>query len=472
FTENRMARFEAYGWHVQQVDDGNDLDAVETALIAARKETKRPSIIAVRTHIGYGSPHKQDTASAHGEPLGPEEINLTKENLGWPLDPLFFIPNEAQGLFRQALDKGKTEENSWGERLRGYEKTFPEAAEEFHRWLKGELPEGWEKELPVFPPDSKGVATRVASGNVLNGVALQIRNLIGGSADLAPSNKTFIKGVRAFQAEEHGGRNFHFGVREHAMGSILNGIALHGGLIPYGGTFLVFSDYMRPAIRLAALMKLRVIYVFTHDSIGLGEDGPTHQPIEHLAALRVIPDLTVIRPCDANETAEAWRCAFTTTNGPVALALTRQSVPTLDRTAFASAKGLHRGAYTLKDARNGTPEIVLIASGSEVHIALEAAQILEEGDVAVRVVSMPSWELFEKQPEDYRMQVLPPDVEARIVIEAGSSQGWHRFAGTKGVLVTLDHFGASAPYTVLYEKFGLTRENVVEKAQQFLNRHS
>lgn len=468
FTENRLARFKAYGWHVQQVEDGNDLEAIEKAIIGAQKESERPSLIAVRTHIGYGSPNKQDTAGAHGEPLGSEEIKLTRENLGWPVDQPFFIPDEALNNFRQALDKGEKKEKQWREHFCAYEKAFPEKGKEWRRWIKGELPENWEKDIPFFSADSKGIATRAASGTVLNAVAPYLHNLLGGSADLGPSNKTLIKGEEDFQSGNHGGRNFHFGVREHAMGSILNGMALHGGLIPYGATFLVFSDYMRPAIRLAALMNLKVIYVFTHDSIGLGEDGPTHQPIDQLASLRAIPNLTVVRPCDANETAEAWKFALKKSKGPVALALTRQSVPTLDRKAFASADGLHRGAYILHDANDGKPEVILIASGSEVHIAIEAAQKIEEKGIAVRVVSMPSWELFERQPENYRRLVLPSNVKVRIAIEAASSQGWHRFVGSTGGLVTLDRFGASAPYKTLYEKFGITSDAVVEKALELL----
>jgi transketolase len=337
-------------------------------------------------------------------------------------------------------------------------------------WLNGELPENWDRDIPSFPADSKGMATRVASGTVLNGIASNVFNLFGGSADLAPSNKTEIKGYEDFQGDDYQGRNLRFGVREHGMGSALNGMALHGGIIPYGGTFLIFSDYMRPAIRLAALMGLKVIYVFTHDSIGLGEDGPTHQPVEQLASLRTIPNLTVIRPCDANETAEAWRVAMSSGNGPVALALTRQGMPVLDRNTFGPAKGLSKGAYVLKDARNKKAGIILIATGSEVQIALDASQELESKGVAVRVVSMPSWELFERQPEEYRNKVLPHETTARIAIEAGVSQGWHRYVGDKGEIIAMNRFGASAPYKVLYEKFGITAERVVEKALAMLGR--
>jgi transketolase len=469
FTESRTARFEAYGWHVQKVDDGNDLEAIETAITEAQKETGRPSFIAVRTHIGYGSPNKQDKSVAHGEPLGTEEIRLTKENLGWPIEPPFLIPDEASTHFRQAVDNGEAIEARWQEDFSSYKEANPDLAREWDMWMNGNLPEGWDNDIPDFPADKKGMATRVASGSVLNAVAPRLPNLLGGSADLAPSNKTEIKGEKDFQADIYKGRNLRFGVREHAMGSILNGMALHGGLMPYGGTFLVFSDYMRPAIRLAALMDLKVIYVFTHDSIGLGEDGPTHQPVEHLSALRTIPNLTVIRPCDANETSEAWRYALESQNGPIALALSRQSLPTLDRTIFAPASELSRGAYILHDTRDGKPDVILIATGSEVPIALEAYEKLEEKGVKARVVSMPSWELFDKQPEDYQCQVLPFEIKSRIAIEAGITQGWHRYVGSTGEVIGLDSFGASAPYKILYEKFGITVEQVVEKALALLN---
>jgi len=470
FTEKRTARFEAYGWHVQEVENGNDLDTIENAIIAAQKKDTRPSLIAVRTHIGYGSPNIQDTSKAHGEPLGPEEVKLTKKNLGWPLEPAFFIPDKALDYFRQAIDIGKELEDKWMARFSLYKETFHELAREFESWMSGGLPGNWDKDIPFFPADSKGIATRVASGTVLNAIAPYVPNLLGGSADLAPSNKTEVKNEEDFQADIYQGRNLRFGVREHGMGAILNGLALHGGVIPYGGTFLVFSDYMRPAIRLAALMGLRVIYVFTHDSIGLGEDGPTHQPIEQLAALRSIPDLVVIRPCDANETAEAWRYAIKSDKGPVALTLTRQGVPVLDRSSCSPAAELSRGGYILQDAQNGKPDLILIASGSEVKIAMEAAKKLQGKGVDARIVSMPSWELFERQPESYRRQVLDPDITARIAIEAGVSQGWYRYVGNNGEVITLDHFGASAPSGVLYEKFGITADHVIEKALAIIKR--
>ena len=464
FTEDRIGRFRAYGWHVQSVDDGNDLQAIENAIQSARKEPERPSFIAVRTHIGFGSPHKQDSPSAHGEPLGEEETRLTKENLGWPREPAFYIPEEAQGMFRQALDKGMAAESDWKKTTDAYSKQYPDLWAKWQQWVEGRLSEEWDREIPIFPPDKKGMATRGASGTVLNALAPHVTNLIGGSADLAPSNKTEIKGESDFQPTDYRGRNLRFGVREHAMGSIMNGMALHGGLIPYGGTFLVFSDYMRPAIRLAALMSQKVIYVFTHDSIGLGEDGPTHQPIEQVAALRMIPNLTVIRPCDANETAEAWRIALAEVSGPVALALTRQGVPVLDRENYGSAENLSKGGYVLCDAPEGNPDMILIATGSEVEIALDAASTLQEKGISPRVVSMPSWELFEKQPAAYREHVLPPHIEKRVSIEAGVTLGWERYVGMKGIAIGLDHFGASAPYKTLYEKFGLTPERVVERA--------
>jgi len=470
FTENRNKRFAAYGWHVQRVEDGNSVSSLEQAIREARSETTRPSLIAVRTHIGFGSPNRQDTPKAHGEPLGEEEIRLTKENLGWPLESNFYIPEAVLTHFRKAVDRGQELENQWQSLMETYKQDHSGPAEEWEEWISGKMPEGWQKEIPDFPADPKGTATRVSSGTVLNAVASKVTNLVGGSADLAPSNKTLIDGASDYQAQNYKGRNFRFGVREHAMGSILNGMALHGGLIPYGGTFLVFSDYMRPAIRLAALTELQVIYVFTHDSIGLGEDGPTHQPIEHLAALRAIPNLTVIRPADANETVQAWLAALNNHYGPVALALTRQNLPTLDRQKYGPAEDLHQGAYILSEAQGGKPDIILMASGSEVEIVLAAAEMLTEKKMAVRVVSMPSWELFEKQPEEYRRQVLPADIKAKIAVEAASPQGWDRYVGDMGEIIGLDHFGASAPYNILYEQFGITVEHVVEKAMALVKR--
>jgi transketolase len=469
FTENRLQRFAAYGWHVQQVDNGNDLEAIEKALAAARSEIGQPSLIAVRTSIGYGSPNRQDTAKAHGEPLGDEERKLTKENLGWPQEPTFHIPDEALAHFRKSIDRGQEHEQSWTSSFRNYLTDYPEEGARFEKQLKGELPHSWDKDIPVFPADAKGKATRVTSGVVLNAIARNVPALMGGSADLAPSNKTLIDNENSFQAGTYDQRNIHFGVREFCMTAVLNGMALHGGFIPYGGTFLIFSDYMRPAIRLACLMKQHVIYVLTHDSIGLGEDGPTHQPIEHLASLRAMPNLTVLRPADANETAEAWKCAVKSNKGPTVLALTRQSVPTLDRSVLGPAELLHRGAYVLKDV-DGTPEALILASGSEVKLALEAAETLTKDGTAVRVISMPSWELFDAQTQDYKNSVLPEHVTARVAIEAGVTQGWHKYVGMHGKIIGLDHFGASAPINELFTNFSITAESVVQAVQDLINR--
>ena len=467
FTENVGQRFDAYGWHVQRVD-GNDLKGVEAALSGAQAATERPSLIIARTHIAYGSPNKQDTAEAHGAPLGEEEIKLTKRALGWPLEPAFYIPGEALAHFREALQRGRAWETQWQAQFDAYAAAHPELAAEWRTVINGRLPEGWADKLPAFTPGGGGMATREASGKVLNAIAPHLPTLIGGSADLTPSNNTYLKGYGDFQRDNVGARNLHFGVREHAMGSILNGMALHGGVIPYGGTFLIFSDYMRPAIRLAALSHIHVIYVFTHDSIGLGEDGPTHEPIEHLASLRAMPNLTVIRPADANETVVAWRVALEHRGGPVALALTRQKLPVLDRTTLASADLLRRGAYVLTDAGNGQPNIILIATGSEVQLALEARQRLAARGIGARVVSMPSWELFEQQPDSYRDEVLPPSVTARLAIEAASPHGWHRYVGTMGAVIGMTRYGASAPYHVLMEQFGFTADNVTSRALALL----
>ncbi len=470
FTEDRLARFKAYGWHTQQVTNGNDLVAIELAIQAAQAEKERPSLIAIRTQIGFGSPNRQDTAGAHGEPLGASELALTKQNLGWPLEPGFYIPPEALHQFRLNVPKGAELEADWQDRFKAYQKAYPDLAQEWQEWVEGRLPLDWEQALPFFKLDPKGQATRTASGTILNALAAKIPNLIGGSADLAPSNKTWIKASAAFQPGDHGGRNVHFGVREHAMSGILNGLALHGGLIPFGGTFLIFSDYMRPSMRLAAMMGLRVLYILTHDSIGLGEDGPTHQPIEHLAALRAMPNLTVIRPCDANETTAAWRYALQNQQGPTALILSRQDLPVLDRNHLAPAADLAKGAYVLLDPPSAKPEILLLATGSEVHLMLQAAQALSNQGIAVRVISMPSWELFEKQPQEYQRQVLPPECPLRLAVEAGVTQGWERYVGDKGKTIGLDHFGASAPYQVLYKEFGLTAERIASEALHLLGR--
>jgi transketolase len=470
YTEDRLQRFAAYGWQVQQVEDGNDLEAIDRAIRSAREERERPSLIAVRTFIGWGSPNKQNKASAHGEPLGPEEIGLTKANLCWPAEPPFCVPEAALASFRRAVDGGKKGEGEWSAMFQSFEQLFPEPARELGDLWQGQLPRGWDRDLPIFPANSKGEATRNASGTVLNSLAAHLPQLIGGSADLAPSTKTLIKGAGDYTFGQYDQRNLRFGVREHGMGSILNGMALHGGLIPYGATFLIFSDYMRPPIRLAAMMGQRVIYVFTHDSIGLGEDGPTHQPVEQLPALRAIPNLTVIRPADANETAEAWRQAILNTTGPTALVLTRQNVPTLDRKKVNAASGLARGGYVVNRLEGKQPQVILIGTGSELSLALEAAARLDEKGIAAQVVSLPSWELFERQPQSYREEVLPPAVTARVAVEAASPQGWERYAGDKGRIIGLDHFGASAPYKILYEKFGITVERVVEAALETLGR--
>ena len=469
FTEDVAARFRAYGWHVQTVD-GYDLAAVEAAIRAARAETDRPSLIICRTHIGYGSPNKQDTASVHGAPLGEEEVRLTKEALGWPPDARFLVPPEALAVFRRALDEGREAQARWEAMFERYAREYPKEAALLRRLWAGELPEGWEEAIPTFSPADGPLATRKASGVVLNALADALPTLIGGSADLAPSNATLLKGYDDFQQGTPAGRNLRFGVREHAMGAILNGMALHGGVIPYGGTFLVFSDYMRPAVRLAAMMGVGVVYVWTHDSVWIGEDGPTHQPVEHLAALRAIPNLVLIRPCDANETAVAWKVALKRRDGPTALILTRQSLPILDRSGMAGPENLERGAYVLRDAPEGRPDIILIGTGSEVHLALAAQEGLAERGIRARVVSMPSWELFDAQPPEYRARVLPPDVPARLAIEAAVPMGWERYVGPQGAVMGLDRFGASAPYKVLMEKFGFTPEAVVERALRLLRR--
>ena len=479
FTEDRARRFDAYGWHTQSLSDGNDLHAIDEALRAAQAETGRPSLILVRTHLGYGSPNKQDTFEAHGSPLGEEEVRETKRNLDWPAEPAFLVPDAALAHFRHAVDRGAQAEDAWNTRFSAYAEAFPGLAHELSQVIRGDMPADWGVDIPVFPVDATGMATRVASGKVMNVIAPRMPAFIGGSADLDPSTHTALTGLGDFeppgasaydrQGSEGGGwscagRNLHFGVREHGMGAILNGLAAHGGTLPFGATFLIFSDYMRPAIRRAALMGLHVIYVFTHDSIALGEDGSTHQPIEQLASLRAIPRLIVVRPCDANETAVAWRVALETRDRPVALALTRQNVPTLDRTQFAAADGLRRGAYVLADAPNGKPDLILIATGSEVGLIITAAKHLLAKGLHARVVSMPSWELFDAQTKSYRDAVLLPSIGARLAVEAGSSQGWHRYVGDHGDVLGVDRFGASAPGDVLLREYGLTVDNVCNRA--------
>jgi transketolase len=485
FTEDVAKRFEAYGWHVQQVDDGNDPESISRAIQAAREEDSRPSLISVRTHIGYGSPHKQDTFEAHGSPLGPEEVLATKKNLGWPPEPKFHIPPEAAARFREAQARGEIREREWKAKMAAYQKADPQLFSQWTQWMNRELPEGWDRDLPSFPTDAKGVATRAAGSKVMNALAPHLPFLVGGSADLNPSTNTALKGRGNFQGprnEEatvqgaetgpwgYGGANLHFGVREHGMGGILNGMALHGGVLPFGSTFLIFSDYLRPSIRLAALMKLPVIYVFTHDSIALGEDGPTHQPVEQISGLRAVPNLTVIRPADANEVAEAWKGALQHRQGPVALVMSRQALPVLDRTRFGKAEGLRRGGYVLADSPGGTPELILIATGSEIHPALEAFEKLQEEGCRVRLVNLASWEIFERQPQEYKDQVLPFGGSLRISVEAASPQGWHKYVGGGGKVLGIDHFGASAPAKVLLEKFGFTADNIYREAKALLSR--
>ncbi len=467
FTEDRAARFEAQGWHTQRVADGNDMNSIDDAIKKA-KEDSRPSIILCRTHIGYGSPKKQDTAECHGEPLGEEELKAAKQKLGWPLGPKFYIPDDVLKHFRLAIDRGKRLQSEWESRWQRYRKAYPDLAAELERRLAGRLPQGWDNDLPNFPVDSKGLATRAASGKVINVLAGRLPELIGGSADLTGSNKTWIDGSTGFQKDAQAGRNLYFGVREHAMGTIVNGLAVHGGFIPYCGTFLIFSDYMRPAIRLSALSGYPSIWLYTHDSIGLGEDGPTHQPVEQLAALRAIPNLVVIRPADANEVPVAWMIAVARRDGPTLLALTRQNVPILDRKIYNSADGLIRGAYVLADIGKGTPQVIFMASGSEVSIIAEAGQRLASEGICVRVVSFPSWELFAMQDQAYRNSVLPPETKARLAVEAGVAQGWERWVGDYGTTISIQGFGASAPNKVLFEKYGFTAENVIDRAKQLL----
>ena len=485
FTEDRARRFQAFGWHTATVENGNDLAAIDRALSAARAERTRPSLILVRTHIGYGSPHKEDTFEAHGSPLGPKEVKLTKQALGWPLKPTFYIPDQALAHFRLALEHGQQAEAEWMAKFRDYAKAFPDLAREFQQATVGALPEAWDADLPIFPADAKGMATRAASGKILNAICGKLSALTGGSADLDPSTHTALTSMGDFEypGEEAGnlqgstggdwsyaGRNLHFGVREHAMGAIANGLAAHGGIIPFTATFFVFSDYMRPPIRLAALMELGVIFIFTHDSIAVGEDGPTHEPIEQLASLRAIPNLTVIRPGDANETAVAWRVAIQSRNRPVALILTRQDVPTLDRTHLAAADNLRRGAYILTDAPKGRPDIILIATGSEVSLIVAVGQKLAKKKIKARIVSMPSWDLFEAQSQKYRDSVLPPSVHARLAVESGATQGWHRYVGDRGDIIGVDRFGASAPGPVVMREYGFSVENVFQRALSLTQR--
>ena len=470
FAENVAQRFQAYGWHVVGPIDGMDVRSVESAAKMARAETGRPSLVICRTIIGYGSPNKAGTASAHGEPLGEEEVRLTKEALGWPYRDPFTVPDEVLDRFREARIRGGQLQDDWQARMAAYRKAYPTEAAQLEEALRGDLPEGWQRGLDeLFSADDKPIATRDASGRVMNALVDRVHAFTGGSADLAPSTKTLLKDHGHYGFEEHCGHNLHFGVREHAMGAIANGMALHGGTIPYTATFLIFSDYMRPPMRLAALMEQRVVYIFTHDSIGMGEDGPTHQPIEQLLGLRGVPNLVVLRPADATESVEAWKVAMERKHGPTVLVLSRQNLPVLDRQALSPASGVRQGGYVLWEA-SPKPDVILIGAGSEVHIALEAAKLLQEGGTAARVVSLPSWELFDAQPEEYRASVLPSDVRARVSIEASTSVGWERYVGLDGVAIGLSHFGASAPAAVLYEKFGLTAQHMAEEARRLVGR--
>jgi transketolase len=485
FTEDRARRFAAYGWHTIVVDDGNDLDAIDAALAAAREEQARPSLILVTTHIGYGSP-EQDTFKAHGAPLGVGDVRKTKQALDWPTEPEFLIPEQALAHWRTAIEHGAARESEWNARRELHARSYPRLAAELEARMQAHLPPDWDAAMPVFPTDAKGLASREASGRIMNAVAPALPALFGGSADLDPSTKTALAGLGDFNPMQtptsadhqgaagggwsHRGRNLHFGVREHAMGAIVNGLAAHGGFIPFGATFLIFSDYMRPPIRLAALMRLHVVHVFTHDSIALGEDGPTHQPIEQLAALRAIPDLVVIRPADANETVTAWRVAVESRDRPIVLILSRQALPTIDRTVHAPAEGLRRGAYVLRDSPGKTPRLILIASGSEVALILAAGERLQADGIAVRIVSMPSWELFEGLGFAEREAVLPAAVKARLAVELGIRQGWDRYVGSDGDMVGIEHFGASAPADVLLKQFGFTIDHVCERARALLAR--
>lgn len=466
FTEDVAARFEAYGWHVQVVEDGNDIEALKNAVHNAKIEVRKPSLIKVRTHIAYGSPNKVDTAGSHGSPLGEKEVKLVKEFFDFDPEQSFVVPEEVAEYYKECGKKGTEKEQKWNEQYEAYKKEFPELAAEFELLSSGGLPEGWKDDLPVFKAEEGKIATRKASGKVLNAIAASLPGLIGGSADLSPSTDTNLDKFESFTAEDRTGRNFHFGIREHAMGSALNGMALTKGIIPYGATFLIFSEYMRPPVRLAAIMKIRPIFIYTHDSIGLGEDGTTHQPVEQLISLRSIPNLTLIRPADANETAQAWRVAIEHKDGPVVLVLTRQGLPTLDQEKYGKATQLEKGAYVLSDVEN--PALILIATGSEVALIMDAQAKLKEQGIAARVVSMPSWELFEKQDAAYKEQVLPKAVKKRLAVEAGSPLGWHKYVTDEGDIIAMPGFGESAPAEELYKVFGFTVDNVVEKAKALL----
>jgi transketolase len=467
FDEDVVERFQAYGWHVQSVADGNDTEAILAAIQNAKKETKRPSLIKVRTHIGFGSPNKVDTAAAHGSALGKEEVRLVKENFGFDPDKSFVVSDEVLDYYRTKGKSGIKKEQDWKSIYSKYKEKYPAEAAEYELLSDGKLPQGWKDNLPVFKPDNKGLATRKASGKTLNAIASKLPLLIGGSADLAPSTDTNLDDFQSFSDLNHGGRNFHFGIREHSMGAILNGMALTKGIIPYGATFLVFYDYMRPPVRLAAIMKIRPIFIYTHDSIGMGEDGTTHQPVEQLIGLRSVPDLTVIRPADANETAQAWRVALEHSGGPVALILTRQNVPTIDQEKYSKATNVEKGAYILSDC-GGEPKVILMGSGSEVHLLLEAQEKLKSESINVRVISFPSWELFDAQSATYKEQVLPKKIRRRLAVEAGSPIGWCKYVTDDGDVIGVNKFGESAPGEQVMKEYGFSVENVVAKTKALL----
>ncbi len=486
FTENVGMRFQAYDWQVLTVEDGNDLQAIDQSLREAQQETERPTLIMVRTILGYGAPNKQGTFEAHGSPLGAEEVKLTKENLGWPTEPPFYVPDQVLARFRQSVERGKEEEDTWTEMLSKYSQEYPDLAAEFQGIMRGEIPAGWDANLPTFSSKDGEMATRSAVGKVMNATATKLPALMGGSADLDPSTYTQLKGLGDFESPaetypdvqgasggglDYAGRNIHFGVREHAMGSIVNGMAVHGGMLPYAATFLIFSDYMRPPIRLAALMKAHVILIFTHDSIALGEDGPTHQPVEQLLGLRSIPDMTLIRPADANETAAAWQIAVEHKEGPVTLVLTRQKIPVLDLSQYPQIReGVKKGGYILADPKDGArPQIILVATGSEVHVALAARDQLEKEGIKARLVSLPSWNIFQQQPEDYRQKVIPADIPI-LAIEAGATLGWVSYVGPSVSAIGVNHFGASAPGEVVLREYGFTVDNVVKQARTLLQK--
>ena len=467
FTEDRGARFAAYGWHVSYVKDGNDVEEIDRMLKIAKKDP-RPSLIICRTHIGYGLPTRQDTEKAHGEAPGIQELNGAKQKLGWPLEPAFYVPEDVLTHFREISTRGQAQEQEWKKLIKSHASSFPELAAEFDRRINDRLPDGWDKDLPVFPADPKGVASRQSSYLLINAIAAKLPELIGGSADLYPSNKTWIDSSVDFQSGTLQGRNFHFGIREHAMGAIVNGMALHKGNIPFCSTFLVFSDYLRPAIRISALSAIPSIWVFTHDSIGLGEDGPTHQPLEHLASLRAIPGLNVIRPADANEVRVAWKFAVEHRTAPTVLIFSRQNLPTIDRSIYSPAENLTKGAYVLADLGKGKPEIILMASGSEVGLIFTTGNQLAAEGRSVRIISFPSWELFAAQSQDYQESVFPKAIKKRISVEAAISMGWRRWVGDEGKIIALDHYAQSAPGEILFKEFGFTVENVLNQARELL----